>query len=142
LHAADLLTAFSDGGSLNNLLADAGSVSAISSDPKIAAAVAAGVVAIAGFLGTKSGGGGGDASSTGSKKKDVAKKAAEPEPEPIDVSIPYDSAARLAFCQTMGIKSPADIDEAKFKQYNALYLEATSAAMAAKQKARELAAFQ
>jgi hypothetical protein len=120
-------------------LADASAVMGnISSDPKLAAAVAAGVVAIFGVLGTSS------KSSESGAKASVAKKAAAPtkKPEPVDVSIPYDSAARLAFCQTMGLKSPADIDEAKFKQYNTLYLEATSAAMAAKQKARTLAAFQ
>jgi hypothetical protein len=101
-------------------------------DPKVAAAVGAGVVAILGFFGASMNSG----KAGGEKKKAVA--VAEPEPEPIDVSIPYDSAARLAFCQTMGIKE-ADIDEAKFQQYKTLYLEATSAAMAAKQKARNLA---
>jgi len=78
------------------------------------------------------------------KKEEDTPYYAEPAPEPIDVSIPYDAAALLAYTQAKGIKADDvdDIDMGEFEKFKALYEEKTVYEVTAKKKARDLAAFQ
>ena len=70
---------------------------------------------------------GGATTSTG----DAAAVGGEPEPEPIDVTIPYNAAAMLAFDATKLPKS-------KFEEFESLYLAKTVADVTVKKMAREV----
>lgn len=54
-----------------------------------------------------------------------------------DVSIPYDSAARLAYDEWREANKKGAFDEAKFQKFKASYDKITSANMAAKKTARD-----
>ena len=73
-------------------------------------------------------GGGGDGGRAAGK---------EPGPEPIDVSIPYDAAAKMAYREYTGVASVTD--PADYKSFKALYEEATVAQVTLKKLQRELA---
>ena len=83
-----------------------------------AAAVAAGLAAV---FGSKNGAAAGAASG----------EAAD-EPEPIDVSIPYNAAAMLAFKETK-------LPQSKFEEFEALYLAKSVAHVTARKMVRDVA---
>lgn len=74
-------------------------------------------------------------SSSTTKKVKKAIAAAAPEPEPVDISIPYDSAARLAFGAT-------GLDGAMFGEFQPLYVTKTVADVTVKKMARDLLAME
>jgi hypothetical protein len=55
----------------------------------------------------------------------------------VDVSIPYDSAARLAYDQWRAANGKGDFDASKFETFKSNYLAIESANAAAKKKARD-----
>ena len=65
---------------------------------------------------------------------------AEAEPEPIDVSIPYDAAAVLTYLKYKGVKSISDT--ADFEKFKKLYEEATVAQVTLKKMQRDVAAME
>lgn len=85
-------------------------------------AVAAIAAAAAAFMGK----GGEDSTESSS-----ASAVEEAEPEPIDVSIPYDAAARLAF-------AGSKLSASKFQEFEALYLKKTVTDVTAKKMARDV----
>ena len=62
-------------------------------------------------------------------------EAAAPEPEPIDVSIPYNAAAMLAFSETK-------LPQSKFEEFESLYLAKTVADVTVKKMARDVVAME
>lgn len=64
----------------------------------------------------------------------------EPEPEPIDVSIPYDAAARLAFAEFCADREMEEDEAFYLNKFKKLYEEKTVATITLKQKEREFAA--
>lgn len=68
------------------------------------------------------------------EEKSTPKVKAKAEPEPIDVSIPYNSAALLAFQEWTGGKR---FDKALFDQFEPLYIQKTVAQVSGKKMARE-----
>ena len=91
-------------------------------DPTILGAAGAAIAGIFGFVAKSAGDSAGTA---------TANPIVEEEPEPIDVSIPYDAAARLAFASK-------SLPEAKFAEFQSLYEEATVADVTVKKFARDL----
>ena len=91
-------------------------------DPTVLGAAGA---ALAGLFGVMAQKNAGDDAGT------AATAIVEEEPEPIDVSIPYDAAARLAFAAKR-------LDESKFAEFEAMYEEATVADVTVKKFARDL----
>jgi hypothetical protein len=89
------------------------------------AAVVAGIGAIAAIAGS-------------GPKVDTKEKAAPVEPEPkIDVSVPYNAAAKLAYQEWKG----SDVfNEAEFTQFEEVYLGKAVAEAAAKKTARDIEA--
>lgn len=82
---------------------------------------------------------------TGMKRGDAPRTTedvSEPEPEPIDISIPYDAAARLAFRELQGIDESAAIDEAQFAKFKPIYEEAAVVEATIKKRARDMADLQ
>lgn len=79
------------------------------------------------------------ASSSGGAAADAPSKAAadEPEPEPIDISIPYDAAAVLTYCKLKGIKEVTD--QADFEAFKTVYEEAAVAEVTLKKMERDTA---
>jgi hypothetical protein len=70
-------------------------------------------------------------------KKDgatVTKKTAKVEPEKIDISIPYNAAAMLAYSAWKG---GANFDQATFDKFEPLYLEKAVAEVSAKKISRD-----
>ena len=65
----------------------------------------------------------------------TAAAGAKSEPEAIDVSIPYNAAARIAFKQTK-------LAESKFQEFESLYLQKTVAEVTAKKMKRDVAEFE
>ena len=61
-----------------------------------------------------------------------------PEPVKIDISIPYDAAAMLAYREKLGISESDAIDRSDYETFKALYEEATVADVIVKKKQREL----
>ena len=61
-----------------------------------------------------------------------------PEPVTIDISIPYDAAAMLAYREKLGISESDAIDRNDYEKFKALYEEATVADVIVKKKQREL----
>ena len=92
-------------------------------DPTVLGAACA---ALAGLFGVMAQKNAGDDAGTA-----TANAIVEEEPEPIDVSIPYDAAARLAFAAKR-------LDESKFAEFEAMYEEATVADVTVKKFARDL----
>ena len=106
-------------------------------DPPIAIIAGVGIVLSAAYALLKGGGGGeGEAATAASAAAPApAPPAAALAPAPAaenDVSVPYDAAARLAYCNSKGI--PAVTDEADFQAYKIQY-EATAVAEATAKKA-------
>lgn len=100
--------------------------------------VGAAVVVIGGaaFAAVQSAGG----SSSESVKPKVA--AAPEKIEKIDVSIPYDAAARLAYRELKGLSENAKYDEAEFQKFKEAYESTTVANVIVKKMERELRAAQ
>jgi len=73
-------------------------------------------------------------SSSGSKTEEKTVEEPESEPEPIDVSIPYDAAAILAYKEWR--QEEPDLKSELFAAFKALYLEKAVAEVTMKQKAR------
>ena len=65
--------------------------------------------------------------------------AAEPEPA-VDLSIPYDAAARLAYDEWRVTHGREEFDDAEYQKFKVLYEEKTVADVVAKKKTRELEA--
>jgi hypothetical protein len=76
----------------------------------------------------------------GTSSKTVGKKAA-PEPEPIDVSIPYNAAAQLAYDEWRVANEKGASTPAGFAAFKTLYEEATVGKVTYKKMERDLAAF-
>lgn len=73
----------------------------------------------------------------------AAESEPEPEPEPVepvDLSIPYDAAARLAYDEWRVTHEREAYDEAEYQKFKVLYEEKTVADVIAKKKTRELEA--
>jgi hypothetical protein len=68
----------------------------------------------------------------------AANESATPEPEAIDVSIPYDATAMLAY-NAMCAVDDKEFDEAKFSAFKKAYYELAVAEVVMKQKSRNLA---
>lgn len=96
--------------------------------PPIAILAALGAAAAAAF-----------ASSSGGAAADAPSKSAadEPEPEPIDISIPYDAAAVLTYCKLKGIKEVTD--QTDFEAFKTVYEEAAVAEVTLKKMERDTA---
>ena len=107
-------------------------------DPPIAIIAGVGIVLSAAYALLKGGGGGEGEAATAAAPAAApapASPAAAPAPAPAaenDVSVPYDAAARLAYCNSKGIS--AVTDEADFQAYKIQY-EATAVAEATAKKA-------
>jgi hypothetical protein len=72
---------------------------------------------------------------------DVAAPAAEPEPvEIVDLSIPYDAAARLAYDEWRVTHGREAFDEVEYQKFKVLYEEKAVADVIVKQKTRALEA--
>jgi hypothetical protein len=99
----------------------------------ILAAVAVGGIALA----TK-GASSEDEESTATPK--AAPAAKEPEPPKPDLSIPYDSAARLAYDQWRSANGQGDFNEASYAAFRTKYEALTVANVVAKKIEREMAA--
>jgi hypothetical protein len=121
---------------------DALSGSGLNLDPlvlggSVVAVLALGViVAASSFLS----GSGKDNASSSSTRAAATAAAKEPEPEPVvDVSIPYNAAALLAYQQTIVGRetTPAD-DPAEFAEFEQLYQQMAVAQVIVKQKERAL----
>jgi hypothetical protein len=72
----------------------------------------------------------------------AAKESATPEPEAIDVAIPYDATAMLAYNAMRveeGAEDGEEFDEAKFSAFKKAYYELAVAEVVVKQKSRNLA---
>jgi len=79
-------------------------------------------------------------SSPSSKETSVkVVEKAKPEPEPIDVSIPYDAAVILAFKEWQNAEP--NLKSEVFAQFKKLYLEKTIAEVTMKEKSRRFEAF-
>jgi hypothetical protein len=70
------------------------------------------------------------------KSSDDTTPAVAEEPEPVDVSIPYNAAAILAYEEFMG-KTTEGVDPATFAKFEALYEEKVVAQVTAKKVARD-----
>ena len=75
---------------------------------------------------------------TSRSSSDVSDNLPEPEPVKIDISIPYDAAAMLAYREKLGISESDAIDRDDYEKFKALYEEATVADVIVKKKQREL----
>lgn len=115
-----------------------------SSDPSVllvGGGVVAALLALAALVASKSGGDGGDSASSKTKADEI-----EPEPEPIDVSIPYDAAILLAYQQVIG-GSKLDNDPEKvmkspiYQTFKKLYLEQSVLEITLKQKNKQMDSF-
>lgn len=96
--------------------------------PPVAIFAVLGVAAIAAFA----------VSSSGAAAAAPAKTTeAAPEPEPIDISIPYDAAAALTYCGLKGIKEVND--QADFEAFKTIYEEAAVAEVTFKKMERDTA---
>lgn len=62
----------------------------------------------------------------------------EPEPEPIDVTIPYDAAARLAYDIWRDENEKGDFDEAAFDAFSKIYKTQAVATAVLKKASRDL----
>jgi hypothetical protein len=107
-------------------------------DQKLLPLVGAAVVVIGGaaFAAVQSAG---SSSSESAKTKTVA---APEKVEKIDVSIPYDAAARLAYRELKGLSENAKYDEAEFQKFKEAYEATTVANVIVKKMERELRAAQ
>jgi hypothetical protein len=80
---------------------------------------------------------------SGSGKSVSTKTAAAPEKvEKIDVSIPYDAAARLAYRELKGLSENAKYDESEFQKFKEAYEATTVANVIVKKMERDLRAAQ
>lgn len=70
----------------------------------------------------------------------IAAPAAEPEPEAIDVSIPYDAASLLAYCQAKGVNKVTNQED--YAAFKATYEEAAVAEVTLKKMQRDMAAME
>ena len=93
-----------------------------STDPAILGAAGVAIAGILGFMAK---------SQDDSAETTTAAAIVEDEPEPIDVSIPYDAAARLAF-------KAAKLPESKYDEFVPLYEAKTVADVTVKKFARDL----
>lgn len=101
-------------------------------DDATMAAVAGGIVAALGGAAAFSMGG----NESGETKEVVV----EPEPEPIDVSIPYDAAARLAYDGWRAEFEKGAFDAAEFEKFKEIYEEATVMEVSMKKMSRDMEA--
>lgn len=129
--------AFGDSGdAVSDQLEAAGDL--FSLPPEVLAGV--GLVALAGIALAALGGGDSSGDSTAAaapaKKKAPAKKAPK-----VDVSIPYDAAARMAFDAWVAGQEKADSSDKAYGMFKTLYEAQAVAEVTAKQKARDLANF-
>jgi hypothetical protein len=99
-----------------------------------AAAAALAVVVVLGGIFARKG-----PSSSSLESKSTTKVGIIPEPEPIDISIPYDAAAKLAFATLTGNAGDAggDADD-DFEAFNVLYKEVAVAEVTLKAKKAKL----
>lgn len=113
-------------GSVESVIETVGSSSNSVSFPPEIAAMGAAIAAVTGGI----------AAMTGKTKSETKEENffMETEPEPIDVSIPYDAAARLAFAAMAS--NPKDED--LYYQFEAIYEEKTVADVTVKKMEREL----
>jgi hypothetical protein len=80
---------------------------------------------------------------SGSGESVSTKTAAVPEKvEKIDVSIPYDAAARLAYRELKGLSENAKYDESEFQKFKEAYEATTVANVIVKKMERDLRAAQ
>jgi len=75
-------------------------------------------------------------SSSSTKGEKTVESVAEPEPEPIDISIPYDAAIILAYKELR--QEEPDVNSQVYAQFKHAYLEKAVAEVTLKQKARKL----
>ena len=75
----------------------------------------------------------------GSSESSTVEEAAPEEPEPIDVSIPYNSAARVAYDQWRVENKKGGFDKEGFAVFEEIYTEATIGMVAYKKMERDLA---
>ena len=100
----------------------------------------AGVLAVGIITVSVGGGGDRDEASSHTSETVVAKKQKAPSTPKIDVSIPYDAAARLAYDAWLVAQGAQDT-EATYVNFKAAYYDMAIAQVTAKQKARELVNF-
>lgn len=81
-------------------------------------------------------------SSSSTPEKEKAPTYAFEEVVKIDVSIPYDAAAELAYRQLKGLDAEAELDASEFAKFKTLYEAKAVADVIAKKKARDLAELQ
>jgi hypothetical protein len=82
------------------------------------------------------------ASSSGADAPAKAEKSAPEVVEKIDVSIPYDAAARLAYRELKGLGENANYDEKEFQKFKEAYETTTVANVIVKKMERDLIAAQ
>lgn len=97
------------------------------------------VVAALGAVLSRVTGGSSSSSTTTASSSGLSKEQPQVEPEPIDVSIPYDAAARLAFDEYLQSKG-IEFDEMLYSSFRPLYEDKAISDVIVKKIARDLAA--